>query len=339
MTYRGMKPPISDGDEQAKNVADRPRLLDAVRGRLRLKHYSVRTEQAYVYWIRRYIHANGRRHPRELDGAAVERFLSQLATRDKVAPSTQNQALAALLFLYREVLGIQLPWMEDVVRAKRTRRLPVVLSKGEVAVVLRHLAGRDWLMASLLYGSGLRLMECVRLRIKDVDLQRNEITVREGKGGKDRRTVLPASLREALRLQIETARVQHARDVDAGFGEVWLPHALAKKYPNAAKQLAWQYLFPATRRSKDPRDGRERRHHIDEKQLQRAVSAAVKVAGIDKPATPHTFRHSFATHLLESGADIRTIQELLGHKDIATTQIYTHVLNRGAGGVLSPLDR
>lgn len=339
MTYRGVRHPISDGDGQAENVAGRPRLLEAVRSRLRLKHYSLRTEQAYLYWIRRYIHANGRRHPRELDGVAVERFLSRLATRDNVAPSTQNQALAALLFLYREVLGLQLPWMEDVVRAKRTRRLPVVLSKGEVAVVLRHLAGRDWLMASLLYGSGLRLMECVRLRIKDVDLQRNEITVREGKGAKDRRTVLPASLREALRLQIETARVQHARDLDVGFGEVWLPHALAKKYPNAAKQLAWQYLFPATRRSKDPRDGCERRHHIDEKQLQRAVSSAAKAAGIDKPVTPHTFRHSFATHLLESGADIRTIQELLGHKDIATTQIYTHVLNRGAGGVLSPLDR
>lgn len=339
MTYRGMRPPISEGDGQAENVAGRPRLLEAVRSRLRLKHYSLRTEQAYLYWIRRYIHANGRRHPRELDGVAVECFLSRLATRDNVAPSTQNQALAALLFLYREVLGLQLPWMEDVVRAKRTRRLPVVLSKGEVAVVLRHLAGRDWLMASLLYGSGLRLMECVRLRIKDVDLQRNEITVREGKGAKDRRTVLPASLREALRLQIESARVQHARDLEAGFGEVWLPHALAKKYPNAAKQLAWQYLFPATRRSKDPRDGCERRHHIDEKQLQRAVSSAAKAAGIDKPVTPHTFRHSFATHLLESGADIRTIQELLGHKDIATTQIYTHVLNRGAGGVLSPLDR
>jgi integron integrase len=342
MSYRREHPPISSlgyAADTNDGAAGRPRLLDDVRSRLRLKHYSVRTEQAYLYWIRRYIHANGRRHPRELDGVAVERFLSRLATQDKVAPSTQNQALSALLFLYREVLGVALPWMENVVRAKRTRRLPVVLSKGETATVLRHLSGREWLMASLLYGSGLRLMECVRLRIKDVDLQRNEITVRDGKGGKDRKTTLPASLREALRLQMETARVLHARDLAAGFGEVWLPHALAKKYPNAPRMLAWQYLFPATRRSIDPRGGRERRHHIDEKQLQRAIAAAARVAGIDKPVSPHTFRHCFATHLLESGSDIRTVQELLGHKDLATTQIYTHVLNRGPGAVLSPLDR
>jgi integron integrase len=342
MSYRGTRPPITTSERQSASASVppmRPRLLDEVRSRLRLKHYSIRTEQAYLYWIRRYIQANGRRHPRELDGVAVERFLSLLATRDKVAASTQNQALSALLFLYRDVLGMELPWMETVVRAKRPQRLPVVLSKGEVAVVLRHLSGRDWLMASLLYGSGLRLMECVRLRIKDVDLQRNDITVRDGKGAKDRKTVLPASLREALRLQIETARLTHARDLDAGFGEVWLPNALARKYPTAAKQMAWQYLFPASRRSVDPRDGRERRHHIDEKQLQRAVAAATRHASIDKPVTPHVLRHSFATHLLESGADIRTIQELLGHKDLATTQIYTHVLNRGPGGVLSPLDR
>ncbi len=342
MSYSGKQPPILASDLQRNRSGaevSRPRLLDEVRSRLRLKHYSIRTEQAYLYWIRRYIQTNGRQHPRELDGVAVERFLSLLATRDKVASSTQNQALSALLFLYREVLGMELPWMESVVRAKRPQRLPVVLSKGEVAVVLRHLSGRDWLMASLLYGSGLRLMECVRLRIKDVDLQRNDITVRDGKGAKDRKTVLPVSLREALRLQIETARLAHARDVDAGFGEVWLPNALARKYPNAATQMAWQYMFPASRRSIDPRDGRERRHHIDEKQLQRAVAAATRLAGIDKPVTPHVLRHSFATHLLESGADIRTIQELLGHKDLATTQIYTHVLNRGAGGVLSPLDR
>jgi integron integrase len=342
MTYHRGQTPISDPVEAAgtaHEAAHRPRLLDEIRSRLRLKRYSLRTEQAYLYWIRRYIQANGRRHPRELDGVAVERFLSRLATQDNVVPSTQNQALSALLFLYREVLGIELPWMENVVRAKCPRRLPVVLSKGEAATVLRHLSGREWLMASLLYGSGLRLMECVRLRIKDADLQRNEITVRDGKGGKDRKTVLPASLREALRLQIETARALHVRDLDAGFGEVWLPYALSRKYPNAGKTMAWQYLFPATRRSIDPRDGRERRHHIDEKHLQRAISATARTAGIDKPVGPHVLRHSFATHLLESGADIRTIQELLGHKDVATTQIYTHVLNRGAGGVLSPLDR
>lgn len=317
----------------------RPRLLEEVRSRLRLKHYSLRTEQAYVYWIRRYIRASGRRHPRELDGVAVETFLSTLATRDHVAASTQNQALSALLFLYREVLGVKLPRLDEVVRAKRPRRLPVVLAKGEVARLLRELAGREWLMASLLYGSGLRLMECLRLRVKDVDFARNEITVRNGKGNKDRKTVLPASLREALLRQVDEARVQHGRDLDAGFGAVSLPHALARKYPKAPSEFAWQYLFPAARRGVDPRDGREKRHHIDEKVLQRAVASAAKRAGIDKPVTPHVLRHSFATHLLEAGQDIRTVQELLGHKDVATTQIYTHVLNRGAGGVLSPLDR
>ncbi|MBP6748064.1 MAG: integron integrase [Xanthomonadaceae bacterium] len=339
MTYHGDKPPVSASDRAPFALVRNPRLLDEVRARFRVKHYSLRTETAYLYWIRRYIHANGRRHPRELDGVAVERFLSLLATRDNVAPSTQNQALSALLFLYREVLGVRLPWMESVVRAKRSRRLPVVLSKGETAALLRHLSGREALMAGLLYGSGLRLMECVRLRIKDVHFERSEITVRDGKGGKDRKTVLPASLRESLRLQMDTARLKHLRDLDDGFGDVWLPHALARKYPNAGKTLAWQYLFPASRRSVDPRDGVERRHHIDEKQLQRAVSAAARMTGIDKPVSPHTLRHCFATHLLEAGSDIRTVQELLGHKDVATTQIYTHVLNRGPGAVLSPLDR
>jgi integron integrase len=306
---------------------------------MRVKHYSLRTEQAYLYWIRRYIRVNPGRHPRELDGVAVEAFLTTLATRDGVAASTQNQALSALLFLYRDVLGIRLSWMENVVRAKTPRRLPVVLAKGEVAMLLRHLSGREWLMASLLYGSGLRLMECLRLRVKDVDFARGEITVREGKGAKDRKTVLPVSLREALKRQVEETRVLHARDVEAGFGEASLPFALARKYPNAARDYAWQYVFPARRRGIDPRDGRQKRHHIDEKVLQRTVSRAARACGLDKPVTPHTLRHSFATHLLESGADIRTIQELLGHKDVATTQIYTHVLNRGAGGVLSPLDR
>lgn len=318
---------------------ERPRLLDEVRNRMRVKHYSLRMEAAYLGWIRRYIRANAPRHPRELDGVAVEAFLTQLSSRDRVAASTQNQALSALLFLYRDVLGVDLPWMENVVRAKRPRRLPVVLSRGEVAQVLRHLVGREWLMGCLLYGSGLRLMECVRLRVKDVDFARNEITVRSGKGNKDRKTVLPASLRQPLQRQVEEARVLHVRDLEDGHGVVYLPHALARKYPNAAAQFAWQYVFPASRRSVDPRDGREKRHHIDEKVLQRAVSGAAKLCGLDKPVTPHTLRHSFATHLLEGGADIRTIQELLGHKDVATTQIYTHVLNRGAGGVLSPLDR
>ena len=316
-----------------------PRLLEQARARIRRKHDSLRTEQVYLQWMRRYIRANGLRHPRELDESALEAFLTNLATRERVSASTQNQALSALLFLYREVLGIKLPWMENVVRAKGSRRLPVVLSKGEVALLLRNLSGRNWLMASLLYGSGLRLMECLRLRVKDVDIARNEITVREGKGAKDRRTVLPASLREALLRQMDEVRVLHAADLDAGFGAVSLPFALARKYPNAPKELGWQYMFPASRRAADPRDGNQKRHHLDEKVLQRAVSTSARTAGIRKPVSPHTLRHSFATHLLEAGADIRTIQELMGHKDVATTQIYTHVLNRGAGGVVSPLDR
>ncbi|WP_028918162.1 integron integrase [Pseudoxanthomonas sp. J35] len=316
-----------------------PRLLEQVRGRLRLKHYSLRTEQAYLYWIRRYIRAYLPRHPRDLDGAAVEAFLTRLATRDHVAASTQNQALSALLFLYREVLGVDLPWMENVVRARRPQRLPVVLSRAQVGQLLGLLAGREALMAGLLYGSGLRLMECVRLRVKDVDLARNELTVRNGKGGKDRMTVLPAALREPLARQLAGVRQLHARDLAAGLGRVHLPHALARKYPNAAAEPGWQYVFPATRISVDPRDGVRRRHHIDEKVLQAAVRRAALEAGFERPVTPHTLRHCFATHLLEAGADIRTVQELLGHKDVATTQIYTHVLNRGAHGVVSPLDR
>ena len=335
MSYDGEQTPISSRPGAGRE----PRLLEQVRGRMRLKHYSLRTEQAYLYWIRRYIRAWLPRHPRELDGAAVEAFLTRLATRDHVAASTQNQALSALLFLYREVLGVDLPWMENVVRARRPQRLPVVLSRAQVASLLQKLAGREALMAGLLYGSGLRLMECVRLRVKDVGLERNELVVRDGKGGKDRMTVLPGALKEALARQLAEVRLLHARDLACGHGRVYLPHALARKYPNAPAELAWQYVFPATRLSVDPRDGVRRRHHVDEKVLQKAVRRAALECGFDRPATPHTLRHCFATHLLESGADIRTVQELLGHKDVATTQIYTHVLNRGALGVLSPLDR
>jgi integron integrase len=335
MSYDGEQTPVS-GDGRAGRE---PRLIEQVRARMRLKHYSLRTEQAYLYWIRRYIRANLPRHPRELDGATVEAFLTRLATRDHVAASTQNQALSALLFLYREVLAVELPWMENVVRARRPQRLPVVLSRAQVGLLLARLAGREALMAGLLYGSGLRLMECVRLRIKDVGLVRSELVVRDGKGGKDRMTVLPAALREGLARQLAEVRVLHARDLAAGFGRVHLPHALARKYPNAAAELAWQYVFPARRICVDPRDGVQRRHHIDEKVMQKAVRRAALESGFDRPVTPHTLRHCFATHLLESGADIRTVQELLGHKDVATTQIYTHVLNRGAHGVLSPLDR
>ena len=257
-------------------------MLDKVRRRLRLKHYSLRTEQAYLYWIRRYIRANHPRHPRAMGGVEVERSLSDLARRDRVAPSTQNQALSALLFLYREVLAQDLPWMENVVRAKRAPRLPVVLSRAETLALLRNLSGREALMAGLLYGSGLRLMECLRLRVKDIDLARNGITVREGKGGKDRMTVLPERLRAALQAQLDAVRVLHARDLEAGFGTVSRPHALARKYRNAEREPGWQYVFPATRRAADPIDGREKRHHLDESVLQRAVRAAAR--GRDRQA-------------------------------------------------------
>ena len=316
-----------------------PRLLDQVRIRCRTKHYSIRTERAYVGWTRRFILANDRRHPRELGLAEVEAFLSALAVRDDVAASTQNQALSALLFLYKEVLGIELPWIGSVTRAKRPKRLPVVLTHAEVRALLALLDGQVQLMASLLYGAGMRLMEAVRLRVKDVDFGRREIVVRNGKGGRDRRVPLPMKLDPGLRAQVERVRVLHARDLAAGLGAVWLPHALSRKYPTAAREFGWQYVFPASRLSDDPRGGTRRRHHVDEAVLQRAVKAARVAAGIGKPATCHTLRHSFATHLLEAGHDIRTVQELLGHKDVATTQLYTHVLGRGAGGVLSPLDR
>lgn len=325
--------------EAAATVAPAPRLLDRVRARMRRLGLARRTEEAYVGWIRRFILANGKRHPEKMGAREVEAFLTGLAVHGQVAASTQNQALAALLFLYREVLGQELPWMEEIRRAKRPRRVPVVLTREEAAALLGELTGVTWLMANVLYGSGMRLMECVRLRVKDVDFGRREITVRQGKGGKDRRTMLPDRLAQPLQAQLCETRRVHERDLAAGFGEVWLPDALARKYVNAARDGSWQYVFPARVRSVDPRSGVVRRHHIDETVLQRAVKAATRRCGLAKPATCHTLRHSFATHLLESGYDIRTIQELLGHKDVATTQIYTHVLNRGAGGVLSPLDR
>ena len=325
--------------EPGRGMLRQPRLLDQMRARIRRLGLSIRTEESYVGWVRRFILANGKRHPRDLGAREIEAFLTQLATHGQVAASTQNQALSALLFLYREVLQQELPWMDDIRRAKRPERLPVVLSREEVAALLTEMNGVPWLMASLLYGAGLRLMECVRLRVQDVDFVRHEITVRHGKGGKDRRTMLPAAAVEALQGQIAEARRVHERDLAAGYGAVWLPHALARKYPNAAREWAWQYVFPASARSIDPRSGAMRRHHIDATVLQRAVKQAVRRARIHKPATCHTLRHSFATHLLEAGHDIRTIQELLGHKDVATTQIYTHVLNRGGRGVLSPLDR
>ena len=329
---KGIARPAATGAPQG------PRLLDEVRGRLRRLGLARRTEEAYVGWIRRFILANGKRHPRELGEREVEAFLTALATEADVAASTQNQALSALLFLYREVLAINLPWMENIRRAKRPDRLPVVLAREEVFRLLDALEGVSWLVANLLYGSGLRLLEALRLRIQDVDFARRELTVRRGKGGKDRRTMLPATLISPLLAQMEEARRVHRIDTSAGFGEVWLPDALSRKYPAAAREEGWQYVFPARHRATDPRDGTIRRHHLDESTVQRAVKRAVAASGLNKRATCHTLRHSFATHLIESGYDIRTVQELLGHSDVSTTQIYVHVLNRGASGVRSPLD-
>ncbi len=316
-----------------------PRLIDEVRRQIRVRHYSLRTERAYMSWIRRFILANGKRHPRELGAVQVQSFLTRLAVEGHVSASTQNQALAALLFLYREVLGLAVDGLDEVVRAKRPQRLPTVLSQVEVRALLAHVDGRAALLARLLYGTGMRLMEGIRLRVKDVDFARSEIIVREGKGGKDRRTVLPASLVPAFQEQVARALAVHAQDVAKGAGEAWLPHVYARKHPGAARQPGWQYLFPAREPSIDPRDGRLRRHHLDEGVLSRALKRACAAAGIAKPVGAHVLRHSFATHLIEAGYDIRTVQELLGHKDVATTQVYTHVLNRGAGAVLSPLDR
>lgn len=320
-------------------MAAPPKLLDQVRAKLRLKHYSIRTEEAYVNWIIRYIHFHHNRHPRELGAAEVEAFLTYLATERHVAASTQNQACCALLFLYREVLNI--PLDEEAIqplRAKRPDHLPTVLTQEEVHLVLAHMTGVHQLQAQLLYGSGLRLLECLRLRVKDLDFARREIIVRDPKGQHDRVTMLPVSLIPRLQEQLEYARRLHTQDLQAGYGAVYLPYALAEKYPHAAREWAWQYLFPADRLSVDPRSGITRRHHQDESGLQKAVRAAGQATGIPKTIGPHTFRHSFATHLLEAGYDIRTVQELLGHKDVKTTMIYTHVLNRGPLGVRSPLD-
>jgi integron integrase len=314
------------------------KLLDAVREAIRVRHYSRRTERAYVGWIRRFVIFHGRRHPGDMGQQEVASFLSHLAVVDGVSASTQNQALSALLFLYRHVLAIDLPWLENVVRAKRPARLPVVLDRRDVRSILAQMTGISWLVAALLYGSGLRLLEALRLRIKDVDLGRRELVVRDGKGQQDRVTMLPGSLVAPLQEQLTVVREQHARDLAAGAGFVELPAALARKYPHAARDTAWQWVFPATRIYRHPESRQRRRHHLHESVVQRNVRTAVRAAGIAKPATCHTFRHSFATHLLEDGYDIRTIQELLGHSDIATTMIYTHVLNRGGRGVKSPLD-
>jgi len=315
-----------------------PKLLDQVRGKIRLKHYSIRTEQAYTDWIKRFILHFGKKHPRDMGAAEVEQFLTHLAVNGRVSASTQNQAKCALLFLYKEVLAIELPWLGNVEQAKVPKRLPVVLTRDEIQAILSRLTGTQWLIASLLYGTGMRIMECLRLRVQDVDIKRSEILIRNGKGSKDRMTMLPLSLVAPLQAHLLKVRELHENDLTQGFGAVFMPFALERKYPAAAKEWIWQYVFPAAKLSTDPRTKIVRRHHVPEQSIQRAVKQAVRDAGLTKAATPHTFRHSFATHLLEGGYDIRTVQELLGHADVSTTMIYTHVLNKGGGGVLSPLD-
>ncbi|NDP48951.1 MAG: integron integrase [Sulfuriferula multivorans] len=318
---------------------DAPRLLNQVRDKIRLKHYSIRTEQAYTDWVKRFVLFHKKRHPKNMGAGEVEQFLTHLAVAGKVSASTQNQAKSALLFLYRDVLSIDLPWLGEVATAKAGKRLPVVLTVQETLHLLERVTGTSGLIARLLYGSGMRVMEGVRLRVKDVDFERRELIVREGKGNKDRVTMLPQSLIEPLQQHLARVKGLHERDLEAGFGDVYLPFALARKYPAAGREWHWQYVFPATKRSIDPRSDVERRHHVSDQAVQRAVRQAARDANLNKPATPHTLRHSFATHLLQSGYDIRTVQELLGHKDVQTTMIYTHVLNRGGRGVVSPLDR
>jgi len=315
-----------------------PKLLDRVREGIRVRHYSRRTEEAYASWIRRFIVFHGKRHPGELGEAEVSAFVSNLATRG-VSASTQNQALSAVLFLYEVILGRHVPWMDTIVRAQRPVRLPVVLSRAEVSALLSRLRGPVWLMGSLMYGAGLRLLECAELRVKDVNFDRDELTIRDGKGGKDRGTMLPGALKRPLLDHLTRVKAQHEADLAAGRGSVALPGALREKYPNAPREWAWQWMFPATRFYVDEGTGERRRHHLHESVVQRAVKEATRAAGIARPASCHSLRHSSATHLLESGYDIRTIQELLGHRDVSTTMIYTHVLNQGGRGVRSPLDQ
>jgi integron integrase len=317
----------------------KPKLLDQVRQAIRARHYSPKTEESYTHWIKRFIFFHNKRHPAEMSEKEIAQFLSSLASELHVSASTQNQALNAILFLYRDVLRKEIGYIDGVVRAKKPHRLPVVLTRQEVKSILGVLDHSDWLMAMLLYGAGLRLMECLQLRAKDIDFTSNQIIVRAGKGDKDRHTMLPTVVKEPLAKHLEIIKEQHRRDLDNGLGRVVLPNALNRKYPNAGKEWGWQWVFPATSHYTDRATGEQRRHHLHESVLQKAVKQAVRKAGLAKPATPHTFRHSFATHLLEDGYDIRTVQELLGHRDVSTTMIYTHVLNRGGRGVNSPADR
>ncbi len=315
-----------------------PRLLDQVRTVVRVRHFSLSTERAYVSWIRRFILFHHKRHPKEMAEPEIRQFISHLAVDAEVSASTQTVALSALLFLFRDVLKQELPYIDNIERAKPSKTLPVVFTRHEVQSVLARLDGTHYLVACLLYGAGLRLMEAIRLRVKDIDFERNEITVREGKGAKDRVTMLPGIATDLLPTHLQKVRALHRADLQEGFGRVYLPYALAKKYPSAAIEWGWQYVFPGAKRSLDPRSSLERRHHISPDYIQRAVKTAIRLAQLTRNGSCHTLRHSFATHLLEDGYDIRTVQELLGHKDVRTTMIYTHVLNRGGMGVRSPLD-
>jgi integron integrase len=317
----------------------KPKLLDQVRHAIRTRHYSPRTEETYFHWIKRFIFFHNKRHPSEMAESEIARFLSSLATESRVSASTQNQALNALLFLYHQVLGKEIGYVNGVVRAKKAPRLPVVLTRGEIQALLGFLNGSEKIMATLLYGAGLRLMECCRLRVKDIDFSQNQIIVRGGKGDKDRYTMLPAVVKDLLIRHLDDGKRQHQNDIEKSLGRVVLPNALDRKYPNAGQEWGWQWVFPATRYYVDRETGRQYRHHLHESVLQKAVREAARSAGIAKPATCHSLRHSFATHLLEDGYDIRTVQELLGHRDVSTTMIYTHVLNRGGRGVQSPVDR
>jgi integron integrase len=323
---------------RARGPSAQPKLLDRLREALRSRHYSRRTVQTYCMWVKRFIYFHNVRHPDEMGESEINAFLTHLAVKERVAASTQNQALSALLFLYRHVLGREIGDLGEVIRARKPKRMPVVMTREEVKAVLSNLTGDKWLMASLMYGTGVRLMECLRLRVQDVDFSRTEVLVRDGKGAKDRITMLPESLRTPLQDHLKRVKAMHERDLADGWGRVVMPEALDRKYPNASREWRWQWVFPQENRWKNNKTGKEGRHHVHESIIQKAVAGAVRKAGLTKRATCHTLRHSFATQLLEGGYDIRTVQELLGHKDVKTTMIYTHVLNRGGKGVKSPMD-
>lgn len=326
-------------ERNATATDKQPKLLDRMRASLRVKHYSLSTERTYCHWVARFIRYHKMRHPHDMGAAEVEAFLSHLATAEDVAAGTQNQAMHAILYLYKWVLGTELPWLDNITRAREKKRLPVVLTQRETITMMRHLHGTPGLVIKLLYGTGARLLEGLRLRVKDIDIERRQIIIRGGKGDKDRSTCLPASLIDELEDHLRARRVMHDTDLATGMADVELPHALARKYPCAGKQWAWQYVFAADKYSTDPRTGVIRRHHLGPWTIQRALRTAARKSGICKPAHPHCLRHSFATHLLDAGVDIRCVQELLGHASVKTTQIYTHVSTQAKAGVVSPLDR